>query len=448
MRNNLRFHLLHFTLPLLLLLLVFSSVRAQSGEVIVLEIDGPVTQAMATYFERGISVAQQEGAAAVLIILDTPGGDLTSTLDIVQHFRRAELPIIVYIAPQGAQAASAGSIITAAAHASGMAPETVIGAASPINSDGSDINETAYRKAVEDLKATMRSLTERRGEDAVAIAEAMIEEARAVNATEALEAGFIDVIALDRNDLLSQLDGLVVMVNSEEVVLATADLSQRDLPLSFSEQLLLLLTNPLILGVLLTIGVQAIIIEISNPGGYAAGIIGLVCIALALYGFGQLPVNWLGLGFILLAFGLFVGEAFTPTFGALSISGAVALLAGLLVLFNSPGNPEYTRISIVGAVTISILTAALFLFIVYKAIRGQQARPITGQEGLLGQSGPVRVPFTSATKKPPYTGQVLVTGQLWRAMADDPLEKGDSVVVTAVSGLTLHVKRSKQEVNS
>lgn len=448
MRNNLRFYLLHFTLPLLLLLLVFSSVQAQSGEVIVLEIDGPVTQAMATYFERGISVAQQEGATAILIILDTPGGDLTSTLDIVQHFRRAELPIIVYIAPQGAQAASAGSIITAAAHASGMAPETVIGAASPINSDGSDINETAYRKAVEDLKATMRSLTERRGEDAVAIAEAMIEEARAVNATEALEAGFIDVIALDRNDLLSQLDGLVVTVNSEEVVLATADLSQRDLPLSFSEQLLLLLTNPLILGVLLTIGVQAIIIEISNPGGYAAGIIGLVCIALALYGFGQLPVNWLGLGFILLAFGLFIGEAFTPTFGALSISGAVALLAGLLVLFNSPGNPEYTRISIVGAVTISVLTAALFLFIVYKAIRGQQAKPITGQEGLLGQSGPVRAPFTSATKKPPYIGQVLVTGQLWRAMADDPLEKGEVAVVTAVSGLTLHVKRSKQEVNS
>jgi membrane-bound serine protease (ClpP class) len=442
MRQSLPYYALRFILPLFLWLLLLPPVLAQSGELYVLEIDGPVTQAMATYFERGISMAEREGATAVLIILDTPGGDLTSTLDIVQHFRRAELPIIVYIAPPGAQAASAGSVITAAAHASGMAPETVIGAASPINSDGSDINETAYRKAVEDLKATMRSLTERRGEEAVAIAEAMIEDARAVNASEALEAGFIDVIALNREDLLAQLDGLVVTVSGEEVVLATAGLSQRDLPLSFSEQLLLLLTNPIVLGVLLTIGVQAIIIELSNPGGYAAGIIGLVCIALALYGFGQLPVNWLGLGFIILAFALFVGEAFTPTFGALSISGAVALLAGLLVLFNSPGNPEYIRISLVAAVTISALTAVLFVFIVYKAIRGQQATPITGREGLIGQSGPVRVPFASVTNKPPYTGQVLVTGQLWRAMADDPLEKGEWVVVTAISGLSLHVKRT------
>lgn len=441
MRNSLAVYSLRFVLLLWFLLHALPSVQAQEADILVLQIDGPVTQAMANYFERGIRMADQEGAAAMLIILDTPGGDLTSTLDIVQHFRRADVPIIVYIAPQGAQAASAGSIITAAAHASAMAPETVIGAASPINSDGSDINETAYRKAVEDLKATMRSLTERRGEDAVAIAEAMIEEARAVSASEALEAGFIDVIAANRDDLLTQLDGLPVTVNGEESILATADLNQRELPLSFSEQLLLLLTNPIILGVLLTIGVQAIIIEISNPGGYAAGVIGLVCIALALYGFGQLPVNWLGFGFIILAFALFVGEAFTPTFGALSISGAAALLAGLLVLFNSPGNPEYSRISIVGAITISALTAALFLFIVYKAMQGQRSQPITGQEGLIGQKGPVRVALTSAKEKPPYTGQVLVMGQLWRAAADHPIEKGERVVVTAINGLTLYVQR-------
>ena len=258
MQKSLTFYALRFTLPILFLLFAFSAVQAQSGAILVLEIDGVVTQAMANYFERGIATAEREGATAVLIILDTPGGDLNATLDIVQLFRRAQLPIIVYIGPQGAQAASAGSVITAAAHAAGMAPETVIGAASPINSDGSDINETAYRKAVEDMKATMRSLTERRGEEAVSLAEEMIEDARAVSASEALAVGFIDVIAIDPDDLLAQLDGLTVTVDGEEMVLETADLSQTPLDISFTEELLILLTNPIILGILITIGVQAI----------------------------------------------------------------------------------------------------------------------------------------------------------------------------------------------
>ena len=445
MKPLIKFPVLCLTLLTLLSAGLFaSSVTAQdNGEILVLTIDGPVTQAMANYFERGITTAERDGATAVLIVLDTPGGDLTSTLDIVQLFRRAQLPVIVYIGPQGAQAASAGSVITAAAHAAGMAPETVIGAASPINSDGSDINETAYRKAVEDMKATMRSLTERRGEEAVALAEEMIEDARAVSASEALEVGFIDVIASNLDDLLAQLDGLTVLVDGEETVLETADLTQTPLDLSFTEELLILLTNPIILGILITIGVQAIIIELSNPGGYAAGVIGLVCIALALYGFGQLPVNWLGFGLVILAFGLFVGEAFTPTFGALSVSGAAAMLAGLLVLFNSPDTPEYARISIAGAVTISVLTAIFFLFIVYKAIRGQQSQPISGKEGLVGQSGPVRRALTSPRDKLPYTGQVLVSGQLWRAIADEPIDKDELVVVTAVTGITLHVEKSQ-----
>ncbi len=445
MKPLIKFPVLCLTLLTLLSTGLFaSSVTAQDdGEILVLTIDGPVTQAMANYFERGITTAERDGASAVLIVLDTPGGDLTSTLDIVQLFRRAQLPVIVYIGPQGAQAASAGSVITAAAHAAGMAPETVVGAASPINSDGSDINETAYRKAVEDMKATMRSLTERRGEEAVALAEEMIEDARAVSASEALEVGFIDVIASDPDDLLAQLDGLTVLVDGEETVLETADLTQTPLDLSFTEELLILLTNPIILGILITIGVQAIIIELSNPGGYAAGVIGLVCIALALYGFGQLPVNWLGFGLVILAFGLFVGEAFTPTFGALSVSGAAAMLAGLLVLFNSPDTPEYARISIAGAVTISVLTAVFFLFIVYKAIRGQQSQPISGKEGLVGQSGPVRRALTSPRDKSPYTGQVLVSGQLWRAIADEPIDKDELVVVTTVTGITLHVEKSQ-----
>ena len=431
---------------LLLLFLLFTfwtvaPVQAQENEIVMLEIEGPVTQAMADYFNRGVAEAESRGATAILIILNTPGGSVTTTLAIVQTFRNADIPVIIYISPNGAQAASAGSVITAASHAAGMAPETVIGAASPINSDGSDINETAYRKAVEDLKATMRSLTEDRGEEAVTLAEAMIEDARAVSANEALDAGFIDVVASDTDSLLEQLDGLQVTVNDNAVTLETADASVRPLDMSFIERLLLVLANPFLIGILLTIGVQAILIEMSNPGGWIAGLIGVLCLALALYGAGQLPVNWLGMGLVLLAFILFVMEAFTPTSGALSVAGALTLIAGFLILFNSPGTPEFARISISGAVGLSLFSASFFIFIVTKALGAQRVQPVTGVEGLLGQAGPVRTPLEKIDEGGPYIGRVLVNGELWRAASSEAIDKGDEIEVTAVEGFTLQVKK-------
>ena len=427
----------------LVLLLAFGAgaAMAQNSEVFILEIEGPVTPAMASYFDRGIETAERENAAAVLIILNTPGGALDTTLDIVRSFRAAGVPVIVYVSPRGAQAASAGSIITAAAHAAAMAPETVIGAASPINVDGTDINETAYRKAVEDLKATMRGLTERRGEEAVALAEAMIEEARAVNANEALEVGLIDVVAENVDDLLQQLDGLTVTVNEQPVTLQTADAGRRPFPLNAIETVLHAVANPILIGILFAIGVQAILIEISNPGGWVAGFIGVLFLVLAFYGVGQLPVNWLGLGLVILAFVLFLMEAHTASHGALAITGAITLFAGLLVLFNSPGTPEFARISIPGAIAITLFTAGFFVFLVTMALRAQKRPATTGVEGMVGQAGTVRTAFTSPTHKAPYRGMVLVMGELWQAEADEELEKGERVIVTAVDGFTLQVAR-------
>lgn len=435
-------------LILLLLTAVFPLTfitHAQTEEVLILEISGPVTPTMAGYFDRGIREAEKQNAHAVIIQLDTPGGEVNTTLEIVQSFRNANVPIIVYIAPSGAQAASAGSIITAAAHASGMAPETVIGAASPINSDGSDINETAFRKAVEDLKATMRSLTDRRGEEATDLAEAMIEEARAVNAREALEAGFIDVIATDIDDLLTQLDGHVVIVNGEELTLQTADANQQPLDLSFGETLLHALANPILIGILMAIGVQAIIAEVSNPGGWVAGLIGVILIGLGLYGLGQLPVNWLGLGLIIIAFVLFVAELFTQTSGALSIAGALCLLGGLLVLFNSPGSPDFSRISIPAALAITGGTGAIFVFVIAKAVQAQHTRPQTGSESMVGKIGPVRQSFAITGEDGQYQGTVLVNGELWQAQATDAISFGEDVVVRQVDGFKLTVEKANQE---
>ncbi len=417
--------------------------QTQGSNVAVLEFDGPVTPIMHTYFERGLAEAAASNADAVLIILDTPGGAVVTTIEIVQLFRASDVPIIVYIGPRGAQAASAGSIITAAAHAAGMAPETVIGAASPINSDGSDINETAYRKAVEDLKATMRGLTERRGPDAVALGEAMIEEARAVSAQEALDAGFIDTVAATPEDLLAELNGRTVLINGNESVLNTAASSQTLIPFTFIETLLVALTNPVVVSILMAIGVQAIIIEISNPGGWVAGFIGVLFLGIGLYGLGQLPVNWLGMGLIILAFVLLGLEVTTPTHGALAVTGTVTLLAGLLVLFNS-GTPEFVRLSIPAAISIAVVTAAFFIFILTFAIRAQKVQPITGFQGMMGQIGTARSTFNPDGDH--YQGSILLKGEIWQATASQPIQFGDDVRVNHVQGMKVEVEPAQTAV--
>ena len=421
---------------------VFAPAAAQDNSVLVATIEGPVTPAMASYFERLIKATEEANAEAALIVLDTPGGAIDVTLEIVQSFRNANVPVIIYIGPAGAQAASAGSVITAAAHAAGMAPETVIGAASPVDSSGADIDDILFKKITEDLKATMRNLTERRGEEAVALAEDMIEEARAVTSKEALEAGLIDVVATDIDDLLQQLDGQVVVVNGQDVTLETAGATQNPFTLNPVERLLHALSNPLLIGLLLTIGVQAILIEISSPGGWAAGFIGVLCLGMALYGLGTLPANWLGLGLIVVAFVLFLLEVKTPTTGILAVAGVITFLAGLLILFNSPGTPTFARISITGAIGITLFTAGFFIFLVAKALQAQQRQPITGRESMVGMVGPVRTDLAvEAAETGVYHGTVLVNGEIWRATSTEEIARGEQVVIKSVDGFTLRVKR-------
>ncbi|NHZ71974.1 MAG: nodulation protein NfeD [Aquificales bacterium] len=429
---------------LILWLTAVSLASAQNREILLLEIEGPVTPVMADYFERGIREAENRGAEAVVIQLDTPGGSVGITQEIVQIFRAADVPVIIFVAPRGAQAASAGAIITIAAHAAGMAPETVVGAASPVGQDGAELDETIFRKITEDMKASIRSLAERRGEEVVELAEAMIDDARAVHAQEALEIGFIDAVAEDVPDLLQQLDGLTVIVNDQPVILQTADATTIDYSMNAIETTLHLLVNPLLVGILLAIGVQAIIIEISNPGGWVAGFIGAVCLALALYGLGQLPANWFGLGLIFLAFVLFLLEVKAPVHGALALVGIITMVAGFLVLFNSNNSPEFARISIWGALAITLPTALLFTFIVYMAARAQMQKPATGQESMIGQRGPVRKTLVQQPGNEAYSGMVFVEGELWKAEADEAFYDGEEVEVTAVNGFTLTVKRTSE----
>lgn len=428
-----------------LLLWSLNNVQAQSGNVLVLDIEGPVTPAMANYFERGIQAGETQNVNAVLIRLDTPGGAIDVTLDIVQSFANADVPVIVYIAPSGAMAASAGSVITLAADAAGMAPDTIIGAASPVGGDGADLPETIKLKEMEALSATMRNLTAVRGDEATDLAVRMITEAAAVNAQEALDAGLIDAIAEDTTDLLNQLDGLTVQVNGEEMALETAGANQQPYKMSLLERVLHAVANPIIVGILMAIGIQAIIIEISNPGGWVAGLIGVIMLGLGLYGLGQLPVNYLGLGLVIIAFVLFLAEVMAANHGGLAIAGTIVLFAGLMVLFNSPGTPAFSRISIPTAIAITGGTALFFLFIMSKAARAQKKTPITGRQGMISQMGKVRDTFTPAENSDFYHGYVFVNGELWQARSVEPLQFGDIIVVDSVDELRLDVHKRKQE---
>ena len=429
------------TIIIAVLLTVFTTAFAAGDEILVLQIEGPVNQTMVSYFERGVNEANLRDAAAVIVELDTPGGGLDSTIEIIQLFQNSDVPVVVYITPAGAQAASAGSLIMLAGHASGMAPDTIVGAASPVSGDGSDIGETLFRKVVEDIQAVVRNLADDRGEEVVTLAEAMIEDAEAVTAKEALDVGFTDAIAVDRAGLIRQLDGRTIMIQEESRQLNLADANVVELPMTSVEQLLYslasILMNPVFISALIGLGVQAIIFEFSNPGGWVAGFIGFLCIGLALFGLGQLPTNYFGLALIVVAFILLLLELFTPTYGALALTGMVTMIAGFLVLFNSPGTPDSARISIPAATLIALLTAGSSFGFIWLGLKAQTKKVMTGAEGLVGKIGRVRKPLVADGSV--YSGTVFVYGSLWNAESATPIAKGERVKVESIDGLMMQV---------
>jgi len=417
--------------------LALAQAQADMPLAMVLTADGAVTPTMTEYLRRGIRLAEQRGAELIIFQLNTPGGGVDVMGDIVEIIRASEIPVVVYVAPRGAVAGSAGTVITLAGHVAAMAPETAIGAASPVGAQGEDIGETMEAKVKEILKAQVRSLAEGRGIDAVALAEATIEDATAVSASEALEAGLVDFIASDVHDLLSQLDGYTVETLEGERTLQTANAEVSSMELTLIEQLLSVLTNPNIVFILLTIGVQAVLIELSNPGGWVAGFIGVVCLSLATYGLGVLPVNWFGLIFLATAFVLFILDIKAPTHGALTTAGVGSLIVGALVLFNSPATPQFQRVSVPLIVASSLITGGIFAIALAFAIRAQRTPIRTGREAQVGRVGVVKDEIPAFGP-----GSVQVGGELWSAESaqGEPITPGSRVEILEVSGIRLRVQ--------
>lgn len=407
-----------------------------------MDANGALSRAMLNYMQRTIKEAGSDGAAVLVIRLNTPGGDTGLMQEMIQVIRSSDVPVIIYIAPRGAWAGSAGTLITLAGHVAVMAPETSIGAASPIGvgpeGNPQELPDTLKQKIIEIMQATTRSLTTRRPPKAIQLAEDTIANATAVSAQEALDVGLVDFIATDMDDLLQKVDGFEVEVNGRMVKLQTAGASLNRIPESPAEWLLNILANPNIAFLLLAVGLQAILIELSNPGAWIPGFVGVVCLALFVYSIGVIPVNLLGLVFIITAFVLFILEVKAPTHGALTAAGIASFVVGALVMFNSPLRPGQIRvqpISIPLVVAVALANGAFFAFIVTKAIQAQRIPLAMGMSTLVGKIGEARTDLSP-------TGTVYAASEMWTAEAqDENIPAGSRVEVVSVDGVKLLVKR-------
>jgi len=427
-------HIIWGTILVVLTMSLLNPAGAQSRQqVLVLDYEGPVTPAMVSYLERGLDNADSIGAEAVVFAIDTPGGSVDITQELIQALQQSSVPVVVYVYPSRAWAASAGTLITLAGHFAAMSPESLIGAASPVGSQGEDLPETAKKKAEEALAASARALAERRGEEVVLWAEQTVLSAKAATAEEAMQIGAIDFIAADVPDLLQQLDGQRFEMDGVERTMDLQDADVVEFQSNFVENFLAILSNPTIAVILLTLGLNAILYELSAPGGYVVGAVGIISLLLAFYSLGTLEANYAGLALVFLAFVLFIIDLKVHTGGALTIGGLISFVLGAAVLFNTPYYP-IPWAAIVG------MAAAMGLFVFFAltaVMKTQRSVPVSGNDALLGQIGESRSDLDP-------TGMVFVMGTYWEATSEGgAIEKGEPVVVTRREGRYLLVQQTE-----
>lgn len=408
-----------------------AAAAAQEGAaapVVVIRVDGAISPTTTNYIQRGIAEARDRGAAALIIELDTPGGLLESTQNIVRALFAADIPVVVWVAPAGARAASAGTFITLAAHVAAMAPSTTIGAASPVTmAPGAQTDTVMQRKIFRATESVMETIAERRGRN-VEWAISAVREGASVTERQALELGVIDLVAATREALLEALDGREV----EGEALRTAGAAIEELPMNLAERFLGTIMRPEIMLILMMVALYGIMAEVTNPGGIVPGVAGVIALVLLLYASAAMPINTAGYILLVLAVALFVAEAFTPTFGLLIAAGAVAFFLGGLMLFQD--FPEAMELPWGYLVPATLLTVAFFVWIATAGIRAQFAPARSGVETLAGE----RVEVVDAVG--PEGGRVFVRGEYWHAVADEPIPAGAACEIVEVRGLTMKVR--------
>lgn len=402
------------------------------SKVIVMEVDGTIVPVVSQYIERGIEMAEQVDAEACVIRLNTPGGLLTATEDIVSAIMNADVPVITYVSPKGAWAASAGTFITLASHVAVMTPGTTIGAAHPVSGDGQEIPEYQMEKITEFSAKWMRTIAEDRNRN---IEEAVlaVTESKSFTDTQALEANLVDFRADSLSAVLEQVDGReITLADGRVVFLNTRDAEVETVDMTAFERFLHTVTDPNVAYILFTLATIGLITEVSNPGLIFPGVVGAISLILAFYALGVLDAYWGGVALILLAVGLFIAEYFTTSFGGLTAGGVAALVLGSIILFSRTPGIEVNRGLIAGVAG----GATLFsVFVLGAVIRGQRRAAATGSEGMIGKTAMARTPLTPR-------GTVLAEGELWAAVAEgESIEQGDEVTILAVDHLQLRVRK-------
>ena len=444
----------YILLACLLLALPLSATEKGGGSGFVLDVDGMIGPAIADYLDRALTRAEVQGAELVVLRMDTPGGLDTSMRAIVKRIITCNVPVVSFVAPGGARAASAGTYILYASHIAAMAPGTNLGAATPVQLGGlpgseKDREETdsasgeqqqppadvMESKLINDAAAYIRGLAKLRGRNAE-WAEQAVRQAVSLSAEEALENGVIDLLAKDLDELLQQLDGREVQLPLGSRKLATADVRMESLEPDWRSELLSILSNPNVAYILMLVGLYGLIYEFANPGSILPGTAGAISLLLALYAFHILPVNYAGMALILLGLALMVGEAFVPSFGALGVGGVIAFVVGSLILIDTD-QPGY-GISLPLVITLGVASAFLLVFVVGMALESRRRPVVSGREELQGARGYAIDGFSTQ-------GSVQVHGEIWLARTDHPLEKNQPVRITAREGLVLLVTPTDKE---
>jgi len=444
---------------------------AGGGQVWVVDLDGALGPASADLIIRSIADAEDAGARALVIRMDTPGGLDKSMRDVVKEILAADVPVITYVAPDGARAASAGTYIAFASHVAAMAPATNIGSSTPVTIGGGsaptpgaptpgapgqppagapdgegseqqgpggngeaaparpESTDAMTRKVINDAVAYLQSLAELRGRN-IEWAEETVRYGANLRATEALEQNVIDVVAPDLRSLLAEVDGRSVTLNSRTVTLDVAEAGVRRVETDWRHDLLTIIADPTIAYGLLIFGIYGLILEFYNPGMIFPSVIGIVCLLLGAYGLQMLPVNYAGLALIVVGIGLMIAEVFTPTFGIMGIGGVVAFVIGSVILMDTEVPGYQVPFLVIGA--FAAATAGLSMFAIGAAVQAHRKGVVTGHEAMIGQRAEALEDFAEH-------GHVWAFGERWNARTDTPVKKGDPVKVTGIDGLTLTV---------